>query len=145
MPVATMGDIATHKTTIDTKDIEAFAKAAGDRNPIHLDEEYAENTMFSGRIVHGILTAGVISAALADLPGDIIYLSQRFDFEAPVRPGDTVVAEVEVNEILEGDRVRVRTEATLADPNDSVLEGEAVVLSLPHGKPPNEGNLTASE
>jgi 3-hydroxybutyryl-CoA dehydratase len=87
--------------------------------------------MFGGRIAHGMLSAGAISAALAALPGDVIYLSQDLSFENPVRPGDTVEASVEVVEALGGDRLRVETVADVVD-GDRVLSGEAVVLSVPH-------------
>lgn len=134
MPVASVGDTAVHETVIEAADIDAFAAATGDENPIHLEEEYAAETMFGGRIAHGILTAGVVSAALAALPGDVIYLSQDLAFEAPVRPGDEVRATVEVREDLGGDRVRVGTTAAVPARNERVIDGEAVVLSVPHGE-----------
>lgn len=136
MPIAEVGDTATHETVIDRAAIESFANATGDQNPIHLDDEYAAETMFQGRIAHGILTAGVISAALAALPGDVIYLSQSLDFEAPVRPGETVRAEVEVLESLGSERIRVKTTAHVddRDENERVIDGTAVVLSVPHDR-----------
>jgi 3-hydroxybutyryl-CoA dehydratase len=84
-----------------------------------------------------MLSAGVVSAALADLPGDIVYLSQDVEFENPVRPGQTVTATVTVQEELGDDRLRVETVAE-AEETDSegesqrVLSGEAVVMSVPH-------------
>jgi 3-hydroxybutyryl-CoA dehydratase len=87
--------------------------------------------MFGGRIAHGMLSAGPISAALADLPGDVIYLSQDLVFENPVYPGDTVTATVEVVEDLGNDRIRVDTSAE-TDDGETVVSGEAVVLSVPH-------------
>jgi 3-hydroxybutyryl-CoA dehydratase len=130
MPVATVGDLASARMTISTDEIEAYASLVGDANPIHLDEEYAEATMFDGRIAHGMLSAGVVSAALADLPGDVIYLSQELQFQAPVQPGDTVEARAEVVEDVGSDRLRVET--TVSSDETTVLYGEAVVLSLPH-------------
>jgi acyl dehydratase len=113
--------------TLTEQDVERFAAASGDTNPIHLDEAWAGETRFSGRIVHGTLAAGLISAALARLPGGVIYLSQDVEFQAPVRIGDRITAEVEVVEDLGGGRFRLRT--TVVDDEDStVIDGEAVVL-----------------
>jgi 3-hydroxybutyryl-CoA dehydratase len=130
MPVASVGDTATSTLTVTEETIDAFASVSGDENPIHLDDEYAEATMFEGRIAHGMLAASVVSAALADLPGDIVYLSQDLSFQNPVRPGDDVVAEVTVLEVVGEDRLRVGTTATVD--GDDVVGGEALVLSVPH-------------
>lgn len=133
MPVAAVGDAAEATLDITAERIERYAAVTGDTNPIHLDEAYASETMLGGRVAHGMLTAGVVSAALARLPGDVIYLSQDCRFEAPVRPGDTVTVRVEVAERVGGDRLRVSTTATTDGSDETVLTGEAVVLSVPHG------------
>ncbi len=115
---------------ITDEDIEMFATVSTDRNPVHLDEEYARDTMFSGRIAHGMLTAGLISAVIGEqLPGHgTIYLGQTLKFMAPVRPGDIVCAEVEVADIDYAKRkVRLLTEARVGD--RVVLSGEANVLA----------------
>ncbi|GAA0202914.1 MaoC family dehydratase [Halobaculum roseum] len=130
MPVATVGDAATASIDVTTERIDEYAALTGDENPIHLDESYASETMFGGRIAHGMLGAGVVSAALASLPGDIVYLDQDCSFEAPVRPGDTIEARASVEEELGGDRIRVETVASVD--GEPVIEGEATVLSLPH-------------
>jgi 3-hydroxybutyryl-CoA dehydratase len=145
MPVATPGDTAEATLSVTEETIHDYADLTGDDNPIHRDEAYAAETMFGGRVAHGMLTAGVVSAALADLPGDIVYLSQDLDFENPVRPGRTITATVNVVEELGGDRIRVETVAEAESRGDDegaeseadgeserVLSGEAVVLSLPH-------------
>jgi len=135
MPVAAIHDEATAQREITTEDIAHYADLTGDDNPLHTDESYAEEGFFEGIVAHGMFGAGLISAALANLPGDVIYLSQDLDFEAPVRPGDTVTARARVVEAIGGDRVRVKTVAeTGADTDDptAVLDGEAVVLSTPH-------------
>jgi len=129
MPVASVGDTAESEITVTEETIEAYADLSGDDNPIHWDPEYASETMFGGRIAHGMLSAGPISAALADLPGDVIYLSQDLTFENPVYPCDTVIATVEVVEDLGDDRLEVET---VAETDEAVLTGSAVVLSLPH-------------
>jgi len=132
MPIATVGDAAEASLAVAEETIEEYAALVGDDNPIHLDGDYAADTLFGGRVAHGMLSAGVVSAALAELPGDIVYLEQELDFENPVRPGETVTATATVVEDLGGDRLRVETVAE-AD-GERVLSGEAVVLSVPHAK-----------
>jgi acyl dehydratase len=121
-----VGDLVRFTKTISQRDIERFAAASGDTNPIHLDDEWAEETRFNGRIAHGILVSGLISAALARFPGSVVYLSQDLEFRAPVRIGDRVTATVEIVEDLGGDQFRIRT--TVAKDDDPVIDGEAVVL-----------------
>lgn len=132
MPVATVGETATHEVRITDETIDAFAGLSGDENPIHLDDEYAEETMFGGRVAHGILSAAVVSGALAALPGDIVYLSQDLTFENPVFPDETVRADVQVVEHLGGDRLEVTTEAVVVKRDERVLDGRATVLSIRH-------------
>jgi len=132
MPVATVGESATHEVRITDDTIDAFAELSGDTNPIHLDDGYAADTMFGERVAHGILSAAVVSGALASLPGDVIYFSQDLVFENPVYPGETVRADVEVVEALGGDRIRVTTEAFVPARDERVVDGEATVLSVPH-------------
>ena len=123
------GMSGTFAKTITEADIVMFAGVSGDNNAVHLDEEFAQTTPFKGRIAHGILSAGVISAAIAGrLPGPgTIYLSQNLRFKAPVRPGDTVRATVTVKEIVaEKRRVVLETVCTVA--GKVVIDGEAVVM-----------------
>ncbi|NIC00769.1 MaoC family dehydratase [Halobacterium sp. R2-5] len=129
MPVASVGDTAESSVHVTEETIEAYAEVSGDDNPIHLDAEYAAETMFGGRVAHGMLSAGVVSAAVGDLPGDVVYVSQEISFEQPVYPGDTVTATAEVVDALGGDRLRLDT---TAETEETVVSGEAVVLSLPH-------------
>lgn len=128
MPVASPGDAATASRTATPERIEDFAAVTGDDNPLHLDADYASDGLFGEPIAHGMFAAGVISSALADLPGDVVYVSQDLQFEAPVYPEQTVTATVEVHERLEGDRIAVETVAETED--GTVVTGEAVVLSL---------------
>lgn len=121
-----VGDRIRFTKTLTEADVDRFAAASGDTNPIHLDDEWASETRFGGRIVHGILASGLISAALARLPGNVIYLSQDVEFRAPVRLGDRVTAEVEAVESLGGGRFRLRTLVKKGD--DIVIDGEAVIL-----------------
>jgi 3-hydroxybutyryl-CoA dehydratase len=146
MPVASVGDTADATEAITDDDIEAYAALVGDTNPIHVDDEYARETMFEGRVAHGMLSAGIVSAALADLDGDIVYLSQDLQFEAPVRPGDTVTATAEVVEDIGNDQLRVQT-TVVTDPDGddptTVLSGDATVMSVPH-KTPQSADAAAS-
>ena len=119
---------------ITDRDIELFAEVSTDHNPVHLDDAYAQDTIFGGRIAHGMLTAGLISAVIGEqLPGHgTVYLGQTLKFMAPVRPGDAVEAIVEVLSIdYARRRVQLKTEARVGD--TVVLKGEATVLA-PSGK-----------
>lgn len=111
-------------------DIELFAQVSTDRNPVHLDDEYAMDTIFEGRIAHGMLTAGLISAVIGEqLPGHgTVYLGQSLKFLAPVRPGDIVTAEVEVMSIDHSKR-RVQLDTRCLVDDKPVLRGEATVLA----------------
>ncbi len=115
---------------VTDRDIILFAEVSTDHNPIHLDESYARDTIFSGRIAHGMLTASLISAVIGEqLPGHgTVYLGQSLRFMAPVRPGDTVHAEVKVTAIDHAKR-RVTLETHCAVGNTIVLKGEALVLA----------------
>jgi len=115
---------------VTDSDIEMFAEISTDRNPVHLDDAYARDTIFEGRIAHGMLTAGLISAVIGEqLPGHgSVYLGQSLKFMAPVRPGDTVLAEVTVTGIDHARR-RVTLECRCAVGDTTVLKGEALVLA----------------
>lgn len=116
--------------TIEARDVDLFAEISMDRNPVHLDEEYAGKTMFKKRIAHGILVSGLISAVLGTkLPGEgSIYLSQEMKFLAPVYLGDTITATVEVLELVpEKSRVIMSTVCTNQDGKE-VISGKAVLL-----------------
>jgi 3-hydroxybutyryl-CoA dehydratase len=124
-----LGMSASFAKTITDADIVLFAAASGDNNAVHINEEFAQTTPFKGRIAHGMLSASVISAAIAGkLPGPgTIYLSQNLRFKAPVRPGDTVHATVTVKEVMpEKRRVSLGTVCTVA--GKVVIEGDALVM-----------------
>lgn len=125
-----IGDKASFTKTISESDVYQFAGITGDFNPIHVNSEFANQTIFKERVVHGILTAGFISAVLGmKLPGsDTIYLSQKVDFKAPVKIGDTVTAEVEVLEKKDSKKIiRLRT-IVKNQLDEIVIDGEAVVM-----------------
>ena len=121
-----VGDRVEFTKTIHEEDITAFAAASGDTNPLHLDDEFASKTRFRGRIAHGTLVGGLISAALARLPGLTIYLSQDLEFHNPVRVGDRLTAVCEIVEDLGDDQYRLTTR--VLDGDTVIIDGEAVVL-----------------
>jgi 3-hydroxybutyryl-CoA dehydratase len=125
-----MGMTRYIRKVVTDKDIEMFAEVSTDRNPVHLDDAYAQDTIFEGRIAHGMLTAGLISAVIGEqLPGHgTIYMSQSLKFLAPVRPGDLVYAEVKVTDIVI-DKRRVKLECKCEVDGKNVLVGEAMVMA----------------
>ena len=132
-----IGDSAQISKTITEADIELFARATGDFNPVHLDQAYAEKTLFKGRIAHGILSLGLISSVFGNiLPGHgSIYLSQEVKFLAPVRIGDTITAKVEVIELLlEKNRAKFKTTCTNQN-------GQLVVDGTAWTMPPKKGHF----
>jgi len=124
-----IGQTAELRRTVTEHDIAAFAAVTGDENPVHLDEAYAAGTQFKGRIAHGMLSAGYISAVLGtQLPGPgAIYVSQTLNFRRPVRIGDAVTAEVKVTAI-DAARGRVTFATGCVVAGKTVVEGEAVVV-----------------
>jgi len=123
-----VGMSKTYAKTITEADIVLFAAVSGDNNAIHTNEEFAATTIFKGRIAHGMLSASVISAALANkLPGPgAIYMSQNLRFRAPVRAGDTVRAIVTIKE-LNPEKYRVLLGTCCRVSNEVVIEGDALV------------------
>lgn len=116
--------------TITEADIINFSGISLDVNPLHLNEEYAKTTIFKGRIAHGIIGAGLISAVIGTkLPGEgTVYLSQNLKFLAPVRIGDTITAKVEVVG-LDNDKKKVELKTTCINQDGIlVIDGEAKVL-----------------
>ena len=110
---------------ITATDIASFADLSGDHNPIHMDEEYAKKTLFGGRIAHGVISLGLLSAAMAQLPGLPIFMSQSVKFVKPVSIGDTITASVEVIDIRP-DKGIVTLKNTCANQRgEVVIEGEA--------------------
>jgi len=125
-----VGMSASFAKTITEADLVLFAGVSGDNNAMHVNEEFAAATAFGGRIAHGMLTASVISAAIANkMPGPgTIYLGQNLRFRAPVRPGETVHATVTVTEISVGRR-RVTLSTICRVGEKVVIEGDALVMT----------------
>ncbi len=96
----TVGQRASFEREVQERDIQLFAVASGDVNPLHLDADYAATTRFGERIAHGMLTGSFVSAALAmELPGPgTIFMEQTLKFRLPVKIGDVITVELEVLE-----------------------------------------------
>lgn len=124
---ASLGDRVVFSKVLGDEDVKRFAEASGDTNRLHLDDDFAAKTRFGHRIAHGTLVAGVISAALARLPGLTIYISQDLSFLGPVDIGERVRAECIVVEDLGGNRYQLTTDVYGED-DELVVEGEAVVI-----------------
>jgi 3-hydroxybutyryl-CoA dehydratase len=125
-----VGDSACFSKTISDADVRAFTDVTGDHNPLHLDDEFAKKTRFGRRIAHGMLSASLISSAIANrLPGiGSIYLSQTLKFVSPVYLGDTITARVTVTAVRE-DKPILTLETICENQNQEVVvKGEATVL-----------------
>ncbi|MGQ0664053.1 MAG: MaoC family dehydratase [Pseudomonadota bacterium] len=124
-----VGQTALYARTVTEADIVLFAGISGDTNPVHINEVFAKDTMFSGRIAHGMLTASFISTVIGTrLPGPgAIYVSQSLRWKAPVRIGDTVEARATITELM-ADKRRAILSTVAAVGHKVVLEGEAIVM-----------------
>ena len=125
------GDRVRFSKTISEEDVLQFASISGDTNPLHLDPEYAEGTRFEGRSAHGVLVTGLVSAALARLPGLTVYLSQELSFQAPVEIGSRLVAVCEVVDDLGKGMYRLSTR--VFDDDGMVIDGLATVMAEDDG------------
>ncbi len=127
-----IGQSAQFSRTVTETDFIMFAGLSGDYNPIHTDQEYAENTFFGGRISHGLLTASMLSRLLGmHLPGPgSIYVSQTLTFTKPVYIGDTITAYAEVININEDSRLLTLQTTCKNKGGSTVLDGEGV-MKLP--------------
>lgn len=124
-----IGMSVSYSQTITDADINAFAGISGDRNPLHLDEKYAQNSRYKKRIAHGLMTASYFSALFGtEIPGEgCVYASQSLNFKRPVYIGDTVTAIVEViNVDLVKKKVFFRTICKVK--NKVVTDGEAEIF-----------------
>jgi len=134
------GDRQAFSKVVTDHDIELFAAITGDHNPIHLDNDFARTTVFESRIAHGILTAGLISAAIGKFPGVIVYYSQTLSFRKPVRPGDEIEAMAKVVE-KNHDRNELTLDTVCRNQRgEVVITGEAKVRVFEPDLPsPSEG------
>jgi acyl dehydratase len=125
-----VGDKSRLTKTFSDEDVRTFAEISGDKNPVHLDDEYAASTQFGQRLVHGILTAGMISAILGtQLPGPgSVYIKQTINFRAPVFIGDTITAEVITKKVREDKPIATFKTVCKKSDGTVVIDGEAVLL-----------------
>jgi acyl dehydratase len=125
-----VGQKATFSKLVAELDIMMFASMSGDRNPVHLDAEYAARTAFKERIAHGMFSGALISAAVAcELPGPgTIYLSQQMEFKLPVKLGDELTVQLEILEKLPKFRVRIGTRV-VNQRDEIVVDGEALIVA----------------
>ena len=130
-----IGRRAERAYTVTELDIERFALASGDRNPVHFDEAFARTTPFRGRIAHGMLSAAWISALLAsDLPGPgAVYLAQTLEFKRPIRIGDEVTVSAEVASVDPKGRMALRTRVHVRGKLAVDGEAQALLPAAPKG------------
>jgi acyl dehydratase len=128
-----VGDSARRTRTVTPEDIELFARITGDRNPLHTDPELAARSRFGGVVVQGGVTSGLLNAVVAqDLPGPgSVFLRTDWSFRAPVRPGDTITAEVVVTAVRTDKPVTELRTTITDDAGTVVLDGTAVVWRDP--------------
>ncbi|MDD5029093.1 MAG: MaoC family dehydratase [Rhodoferax sp.] len=131
--------------TVTEADIVLFAGVSGDNNAVHTNQEFAATTAFGGRIAHGLLSAGFISAALGTrLPGPgTIYLAQQLNFRAPVRPGDTVNATVTVKSV-DLKKARVVLDTVCRVGSTVVIDGEAMVMVTSSARRNAKANISST-
>lgn len=125
-----LGDHASLSKTITPEDVAEFARITSDTNPLHLDEEYAKQTHFGGRIVHGMLGASLISAVIGTALGGPIYLGQTLKFVKPIRIGETLTATAEVIAVREDKNIVTLETFVTNERGEEVIVGEATVLPI---------------
>lgn len=127
-----IGDSAEFSKTVTESDVNIYAGITGDFNPVHVNNDYAEKSIFKGRIAHGMLTAGFISTVLGtELPGpNSIYLGQELKFLAPVKIGDTVTARATIIEKREDKRILKLETVVVNQHGEKVVDGSAVIKKL---------------
>lgn len=124
-----VGDSASLRRVFTEADVQDFARISGDDNPIHLDKDFAEASIFGRQIVHGMLVASLFSGLIGGkLPGrGAIYLGQNISFRAPVFIGEQVTASVEIKSIREDKPIMTMSTICKNNQDKVVIEGEAIV------------------
>jgi 3-hydroxybutyryl-CoA dehydratase len=127
-----IGDSATFSKTVTESDIMTFAGLTGDFNPVHVNADYAKESVFKERIAHGMLSAGFISTVLGtQLPGpNSIYLGQELKFTAPVKIGDTVTAKATIIEKREDKKILKLQTVVMNQRGEVVVDGSAVIKKI---------------
>lgn len=135
-----VGQVARRSRAVTARDIELFTELSGDRNPLHYDAAAAAATRFGGIVVQGGVTSAILNAVVAeDLPGPgTVFLSVRWDFKAPVRPGDTITGEVRVTSVRADKPITELETRVIRDDGTVVLDGRAACYTMP--LPPRGGD-----
>lgn len=129
-----VGDRASASRTITASDVDAFAALTGDYNPIHVDEEFAQQSRWGERIAHGMLVAGLVTQTLSEIGGEgAVHVSEQVWFKAPVRIGDTVTVTSEVTKKIEEKRRLSMASVWANQDGVTVIEGRGELL-IPRGK-----------
>ena len=122
-----IGYKASVMKTVTEADILLFAAVSSDFNPVHMCEEFAKRTFFGGRIAHGVISIGLLSAAMTKLPGLVIFLSSSVKFLKPVRIGDTITAVAEVTAVRKDKGIVTLKNTCANQKGEMVVEGESNV------------------
>jgi len=122
-----IGFTITHMKTVTEADIVLFSGVSGDFNPVHMCEEYAKKTFFGSRIAHGVISLGLLSAAMAKFPGLVVFLSQSVKFLKPVRIGDTITAIAEVIDTNRDKGIVTLKNTCVNQKEETVVSGEATI------------------
>ena len=125
-----LGDKASLSKTISEQDVSDFARLSLDTNPLHLDEDYARQTRFGGRIVHGMLGASLISAVIGTRLGGPIYLSQSLKFLKPIHIGEQLTASAEVIAIREEKNFVTLSTVVTNEQGEALIQCESLVLTI---------------
>ena len=126
-----IGTRVSHTKTVTEADIMTFANISGDFNPLHVSEEYARKTFFGGRIAHGVISLGLISAAMTKLPGFGVFIGESSKLVAPVRIGDTITATGEVIRVRKDKGIVTLKTSCTNQKGVTVVEGEWTVRLYP--------------
>lgn len=133
--IPTVGQTASRSRRVTDQDIELFTEISGDRNPLHYDEAVAKSTRFGEIVVQGGVTSAILNAVVAeDLPGPgTVFLQVNWNFNAPVRPGNTITGQVEITEVREDKPITRLNTSVTRDDGTVVLDGTAVCYTMPIG------------
>ena len=128
-----IGQTGSRTREVTARDIERFTEISGDRNPLHYDSEIASNTPFGGIVVQGGVISAILNAVVAEeLPGPgTVFLQTNWNFRAPVRPGDSITGEVQVNAVRDDKPVTELTTRVYLGDGTVVLDGSAVCYTMP--------------
>ena len=126
----TVGQQASFTKTVTETDVYLFAGITGDLNPAHINQVASEQTMFKGRIAHGMLVASLISAVLGTkLPGEgTVYMGQTLKFRRPVFLGNCITATVEVAELNPERHIAILNTTCTNEEGVDVIVGQATVM-----------------